>query len=118
MSYDIELTDPVTKKALVVDHVHHIKGGTYALGGTNELHLNITYNYAPHFYRIFGENGIRSLYGKSGAASIPILQEGIAALKDDVSDNYWDATEGNAKQALYGLLAFAQMRPDGIWAGN
>ena len=25
------------------------------------------------------------------------------------------STEGNAKRALCGLLAFAQMRPDGVW---
>lgn len=30
----------------------------------------------------------------------------------------WDCslvTEGNAKKALYGLLALAKLRPDGIW---
>ena len=32
--------------------------------------------------------------------------------------DYWHATEGNAKRALYGLLAFAKMRPDGVWDGD
>ena len=32
--------------------------------------------------------------------------------------DYWKATEGNAKRALYGLLTFARLRPDGIWDGD
>ena len=39
-------------------------------------------------------------------------------LGDDVDDDYWKPTEGNAKRALYGLLAMAQMRPDGVWGGD
>ena len=47
------------------------------------------------------------------------LEKAIAALGDDVDDSdYWNATEGNAKRALYGLLAFAKMRPDGVWDGD
>ena len=55
---------------------------------------------------------------KTGAESISILQQAIAALGDDTTSNYWDATEGNAKRPLYQLLAMAQMRPDGIWDGD
>lgn len=55
---------------------------------------------------------------KNGAESISILQQAIAALGDDTTSNYWDATEGNAKRPLYQLLAMAQMRPDGIWDGD
>jgi len=55
---------------------------------------------------------------KTGAESIPILKAAIDDLQDNVSDNYWDATEGNAKRALCGLLAFARMRPDGVWDGD
>ena len=118
MSYDISLRDPVTKETLEVDEPHFIRGGTYKLGGNTELWLNITYNYAKHFYRVMGEKGIRSIYGMSGAESIPVLKKAISELGDDVSDNYWDSTEGNAKKALYGLLALAQMRPDGVWEGD
>ena len=31
---------------------------------------------------------------------------------------YWTPTKENAIRPLYQLLAFAQMRPDGIWAGD
>lgn len=96
---------------------NQIKGGTYALGGTIEAHLNVTYNYCKFFTGI-GENGIRSLYGKSGAESISILKKAIEQLGNDVDNDYWKPTEGNAKRALCGLLSLAQLRPDGIWEGD
>lgn len=121
MSYDITLCDPITHETLTVETNHFIGGGTRAVGGTNELWLNITYNYGKHYRRddVFGREGIRVLYGKTGAESIPMLERAIAALGDDVDDNdYWHGTEGNAKRALCGLLAFARMRPDGVWEGD
>jgi hypothetical protein len=42
----------------------------------------------------------------------------IAKLNDDVDQNYWKPTEGNAKKALTQLLALAKMRPDGVWRGD
>ena len=117
MSYDIELRDAITGEVLELDRAHHMRGGTYAIGGTSAAELNITYNYAMH-YCILGERGIREIYGKTGAESIPMLQNAINVLGDDVCDNYWEPTEGNAKRALVQLLALAQMRPDGVWAGD
>ena len=119
MSYDIDLLDPVTKKTIQFDEKHHMTGGTYQLGGSHEASLNLTYNYAPHYYRTLdAENGIRSLYGTTGAESIPRLEAAIAQLGDDVDDDYWKPTEGNAKRALCQLLALAKMRPDGVWDGD
>lgn len=119
MSYDIRLKDAVNGETLLLTEKHHIRGGTYAIGGTQEAWLNITYNYYPHLKKAFDhEEGVRSIYGMSAVESIPILKAAIEKLGDDVSDNYWEATEGNTKQALHGLLALAQMRPDGIWEGD
>lgn len=118
MSYDIYLRDPVSRATLQAESPHLIRGGTYAAGGDREMHLNVTWNYAPILYRVLGEDGIRSLYNKTGAETIPLLKEAIEKLGDDVSADYWQATEGNVKQALCGLLAFAQLRPDGVWAGD
>lgn len=114
MSYDCYLTDPVTKETLRAGFRHKIAGGIQAIGGTDDLWLNITFNYGKHYYRVM-HNGIPGLDGKTGAQSIPILEQAIAQLGDDVSDDYWEPTEGNAKRALCGLLALAQMRPDGVW---
>ena len=118
MSYDITLNDPVTKKTIEIADAHFMRGGTYAIGGTNRLWLNITYNYCNFYCRVIGENGIRTIYGMSGAESIPILEKAISALGDDVHPDYWEPTEGNAKQPLFQLLAMAKMRPDGIWDGD
>lgn len=34
------------------------------------------------------------------------------------SDDYWEETAGNAIKPLYQLIAFAELRPDGIWDGD
>lgn len=118
MSYDIYLNHPVTGEVLHTETMHQMRGGTYAIAGTTECWLNVTYNYGQHFYRVMGEKGIRIIYGMTGAESIPVLKAAMAALGDDVDPDYWIATEGNAKAALAGLLALAQMRPDGVWSGD
>lgn len=130
MSWDFDLVDPVTKETLHSDVKHQMKGGTYAVGGTTEMTLNVTYNYGKVIYEKFDETlkelGVDKkdyenltyaeyLRGKTGAESIPILKGIIEKLGDDVDPDYWKATEGNAKRALSQLLALAQMRPDGIW---
>ena len=137
MSYDISLNDPVTKETLHAQSPHQMHGGTYAVGGTTEMWLNITYNYAVWYYKpdVFplSDLGIRSLYGMSGAESIPVLQHAISALEgmdEDMSDEekeeyedrgiaeYWWPTRANAIKPLYQLLAMARMRPDGVWDGD
>ena len=140
MSYDIYLTDPVTNDPLELDEAHHMRGGTYAIGGTTEAWLNITYNYADWYYRpgVFARTkkaskGIRTIYGMTGVESIPVLKKAISKLEsmdEDISDDkrqkceahgatgYWMPTRENAIKPLYQLLAMAQMRPDGVWRGD
>ena len=67
---------------------------------------------------VFGPDDIRTIYGLTGAQSIPVLEKAAAALGDDVNPDYWEATEGNAKKPLLQLLAMARMRPDGVWDGD
>lgn len=140
MSYDILLRDPVTKDTVHFDSSHQMAGGTFAVGGTTEAWLNITYNYAK-WYRIDGVfpdkgedyNGIRSIYGLSGADSIPVLKHAIQTLENMDEDlveeqkkefedrgvyGYWMPTRKNAIRPLYQLLAMATMRPDAIWDGD
>lgn len=77
--------------------------------------------------------GIRTIYNKSGAESIPILKHAIAVLeasdenlseeeikelKQNNVDDYWMPTRENAIRPLYQLLSMAQLRPDGIWEGD
>ena len=99
------------------------------------MRVNITYNYARWYYKdyAFGEKGIRSIYGLSGAESIPVLKKAIAGLEDSDEElpyeeakqcleqgatGYWLPARTNAIRPLYQLLALAQMRPDGVWEGD
>lgn len=112
MSYDVDFCDPVSKKVIELDEPHFMRGGTYAVGGTRELTLNITYNYSENYSK--HNFSIKDLDGKSAVEVIPELKRVIALLGDDVSDNYWDATDGNAKRALIQLLTMCRMRPDSV----
>lgn len=114
MSYDCYLNDAVTGETLTTTTEHFIRGGTCCSGGCKDLWLNITFNYAPIVYNVM-PCGIKGLNGKLAADTIPLLEQAIEKLGDDVVDDYWTATEGNVKRALYGLLALAKMRPDGVW---
>lgn len=118
MSYDIYMCDPVTKTELCFDAPHSMRGGTYAPGGTDKAWLNVTYNYGTHFDRLFGDKGIRVIYGMTGADSIPILESGIARLNNDVDPDYWRPTEGNARRSLEHLLTIARAFPGGVWDGD
>lgn len=118
MSYDIYLVDPITKSTVEFESPHDIAGGTYQLGGTRDAWLNVTYNYSKHFYRVIGEKGIRTIYGKTGLESISILEDAIEQLNTDTTDDYWEPTEGNARKALEGLLELAKAAPSAIWDGD
>lgn len=140
MSYDICLNDPVTGETLELDTPHDMRGGIYAAGGTRECWLNVTYNYARWYYEpgVFpergkGQNGIRSIYGLTGAESIPALRHAIDRLTEISADlsseerreceeqgatGYWMPTRENAIKPLYQLLVLAQLRPDGVWDGD
>ncbi len=140
MSYDISLNDPITGETLLLETKHQMTGGSYAVGGTEEAWLNVTCNYARWYYKdgIFPEKdgeklGIRTIYGMTGAESIPILKAAIYELRDlneelpkaEISEymknsvtGYWLPTKANAIRPLTQLLALAQMRPDGVWEGN
>lgn len=115
MSFDIDLCDPVTGDTLELDAPHLMRGGTYAIGGIAEASLNVTYNYAPHYFRTLGPEGIRGLDGMTGAETLAGLRAAVEQLGDDVSADYWEPTEGNAKRALLQLIALAELRPDGVW---
>jgi len=113
MSYDLEFN-------CELETPHHIKGGTYALGGTPRPELNITYNYGRIFCTFLEDpKGIRSLYGKTAAEVIARLDEVIPKMQGRPDDDYWAATEGNARQALVNLRDLAKMcPPDAILDGD
>ena len=101
MSYDINLLDPITKEVVEINDAHFLRGGTYKMGGSKELTLNITYNYSEILRQVIQpedtpseyKTGIRSLYGMTALETIPILEVAISNLKDNVVNNYWQPTE-------------------------
>ena len=126
MSYDIKLLNPITQNVIEINDPHFLRGGTYKMGGSTELSLNMTYNYSEILHKVIkpkftpseNKSGIRSLYGMTALEATPILEAAISTLKNDVVDNYWQPTEGNVKQALNNLLTMCKMRPDAIIDGD
>lgn len=118
MSYDIELKDPVTKETIEIADAHFMRGGTYQLGGSKQLWLNITYNYGNYYYEatdgdprfahdevscvyadgregpIETQYGIRGIYGKTGLESVPMLEDMISRIEEKYKKNgEWISTK-------------------------
>ena len=133
MSYDINIVDKDEKIIIVQDKIE-LRGGTFAIGGTNELSFNITYNYGDFYYQQFGEEGIRWLYGKKVEDTIFKIIEVIKDLDiqaktfdykplDNMGniidvDSYWHPNPKNAANALRGLLNLATYGLNGYWDGD
>jgi hypothetical protein len=118
MSYDIRLVDS-NGCTVILEKKHDFKGGTYMLGGNIHAEYNITYNYAPHFYRLMGEKGIRTIYGMTVTESLPILEKAASQLGREEDPDYWKPTQGNARKALLVLVALAKMvPPESKWDGD
>ena len=119
MSYDIDITDPKTGEIILFDQAHDLHGGTYQVGGTHKAWINITYNYAPFYYKHIDRlKGIRALYGKTGFEVAQLLVPAIAKLGTERSSDYWEATPGNAGAALADLMQLCLKAPDGIVVGD
>jgi hypothetical protein len=115
MSYDVYLTDKETGDVLHLDQPHFMRGGIYNVDGTTELYLNITYNYGKTLRAKLDPKGIFALHGLSALQSIPMLDDAILSLENNVIEDYWQPTEGNVRRALLYLKEMASIRPDGIW---
>lgn len=113
MSWWVYLNDPVIGRIVDLPERHE-EGGTFALGGTTEACVNITYNYG-RVWRVH-DFELESLEGKSGEQTLGELERVIAALGSvEPSEDYWAPTPGNAGRALFVLARWARDRPDGIW---
>jgi hypothetical protein len=129
MSYDVRLIDHTTHKVLEAENPHFMQGGTFCPGGTKELWLNITYNYAAVLCKVLQRDvidqdtgkrttlvGLDAINGLYAAETISMLRKAINSRSDEgANESYWHPTEGNVKKALIQLKALADMRPDGVW---
>ena len=125
MSYDISLVDPVTKEQLHSDVAHDMRGGTYQIGGTTELWLNVTGNYSRYYNEategdnrfaheeISGYNkdftpgplitlyGIQGIYGKTGAESIPMIKDMIDRIEQKYKTDNGEWVVGRRERKVY-----------------
>lgn len=122
MSYDIRIVDKNTRETILAAFEMPYRAGTYCLNSRSvkECAFNITYNYYAHLCKALGsDKSVRCLYGKTVKETIPLLESAISKLGDDVAEDYWKPTEGNAKEALRGLLVMAKAaNPDSVWEGD
>lgn len=111
MSWDIRAVDPGGDQVLLPEQ-HELRGGTYALGGTNEAWLNVTYNYGKHFN--FG-----ALDEVAVATAVPEMEQRASELARDTSECYWEPTEGNVRLALESMIALSALVlaecPQAVW---
>lgn len=109
MSYDVRLVDPQTGTCVQVPS--HQEGGTYAVGGTPDASLNVTYNYGE-VYALFDFN-LRELNGERAGDHIVQLTWLVGKLGTrEYRKDYWAPTPGNAGHALEVLLRWAERYPD------
>ena len=110
MSYWVYLRDATGDS---VEAPHHAEGGTFAVTGMPVAELNVTYNYSQYFYNTLdADDGLRWLDGKTAKDAVPVLKQAVARLGTNQSDDYWEATEGNAGHALSILLDWANQHLD------
>jgi len=112
MSYWVTLKDAETRRNLLTDH--HAEGGTYAIGGTGQCELNVTYNYGGAHTHL-AEDGLRWLDGKRAFRTRNRLEIAVKFLGTERDDDYWKPTNGNAGYALSILLKWAKEHPQGVW---
>jgi len=134
MSYWVSLIDPRTNQCARVER--HREGGTYALVGTEEATLNVTYNWAPLFQAALNQAfqylqradppsasltmdtndlGLRFLDRKRGDEVVPLLRLAVNYLGVERSLDYWAATKGNAGYCLNILLRWAIQHPNAVF---
>ena len=110
MSYDIRICDKGTYETVTLPERHYLGGGTFAIDGTPEAWLNVTYNYGEFYYDLMDEDkGIRAIYGIPLRDAIGLLDGTIAKLgTEPPDDDYWKSSPGNARKALENLRDLAK----------
>ncbi|WP_238532829.1 hypothetical protein [Halalkalicoccus jeotgali] len=112
MGYSVELRDGEE----AVGAPRHTEGGSYALSGVTKAKMSVTFNYSEFFEEALDEEeGLRWLNDKRAGDTEARLREAVDVLGTEQSDDYWEATAGNAGHALSILLAWAQQHPDAEW---
>jgi len=94
----------------------HREGSNIAIGGSTDASMLVTYNYSKIYAEKLKLSVPDFLKDKTANDTIPFLRESIAILGTDKrTDNYWEASPGNARHILVVLLDWATQHPTGVW---
>ncbi len=97
---------------------HYITGGMFAVGGTDDPWLHVTFNYAEAFCKFLGGDGINDFHDRPVRETLPKLIEAVSNMHGEPDDDYWKPTEGNARAALMNMIQLACLSPEtlnGYW---
>lgn len=111
MSFDISIVDPAKPDDGPLTWLMplSLRQGTYPLGGSQLLELNVTYNYSQFF-------NFKGLDGQLVCLTLDSIAFAMTKLKPEPPDSdYWKPTHGNARDALRNLLILASFAPEGRW---
>ena len=116
MGYDIYL---VGKDGNTVQVPRHNEGSIQQYSaegiGTANADISVTYNYNKIYRKVLNKNLGDVLYGKQAKYTMPDLIALVRACGIETTDNYWDATPGNAGSVAALLLNWAILHPDAAW---
>ena len=94
----------------------HTEGGVVAIGGSEEPSMSVTYNYSPFYYNHLDKGqGFSWLNEKVAKDTVERLEKAIKELGTEQSEDYWEATPGNAGHILNVLRGWAKQYPEGVW---
>jgi hypothetical protein len=97
----------------------HQEGSNVVVGGVIAAKMTVTYNYSPFYYEsLDADSGLRWLYNKSFWSVKERLEEAIAVLGTERSENYWDQHPGNAGHVLRVLYLWARQHPNAVFLGD
>lgn len=130
MGWDISIVDG-DGKVVKAHQKHQISGGTYAVGGQEELQISETFNYSSTLKGLFPSKhvydeilyGVWVLDGLAVEDAKPLLVRAVnklieEAVAEGVSlmphDNYWEPVLGNVLAMLMRMLELSRLG-NGYW---
>lgn len=101
-----------------VQVLRHQEGSTYAVGGTTDASIAITYNYGDQYRRAYTELGL-PYDGMCKMFEDRLARDCVEEFRAVVShlgterdtDDYWESSPGNAGYALFVVLSWCALYP-------
>lgn len=113
MGYTLEYQDK-SGECIRLENLHFVRGSIYPIGGTDEVSLDVTFNYSkiltPLAKEKFGvDRWVDLMYGKTSHEAVKPLRVLLSMLEGEPDDDYWAITEGNARAAIKNLIYLCEL---------